>query len=714
MKPEDRVQAPPLRVTLRDGRPIAIRLLQVSDGEAMADFYAAIPDKDGRYYIGPSGRTREKALARAAMADSPYEVCLVLADDAGMLHGEAWFRWSAERTDQSTFGIAIRRTMQGVGAGRLIMTRLMEIGDAYGPPVMNLTAQEENERAWKLYTSMGFVILRRQIRPAREDAPPLPEFYMERDMGKTPRLTTPRRIVNIVNFIRAVEPRDARLDLVEPVNRQIELITRHGLPATWLLQYDALVQGPYLGLMKRLGPEHEIGGWFEVVQPLVEKAGLIWRGRYPWDWHAHVGFSIGYTPAEREKLADAFMAGFKAAFGRYPASVGSWFMDAHLLGYLHDRYGLVASCNCKDQWGTDGYTLWGGYWNQAFYPSRRNAFMPAQTAAAQIPVPVFRMLGSDPIYQYDAGLFDGANCTEVKAQGVVSLEPVYKDGGGNPAWVRWFFDSMAQAPCLAFAYAQVGQENSFGWPGMAKGLTDQVELLADLQTRGVARVQTLESSARWFRQKFAVTPAAAVTALNDHRNEERKSVWYQSRFHRVNLYWHGDRCRVRDIHLFSERYTERYLTATCPGTACTYDTLPLAEGFLWSDQTVVSGLVPLRVTTKGATAPMRGGAPMVTDDGAATLVVRWPVTGRKTLVITCAEDSIAWELAGNRWCLELRWKEGVDAPFQTVSGNRLLCRHNGFDYAVTCRTGRIELDIPNRRLLLVPSGGRVVLGLAEA
>ena len=712
MTPEDRGLATLHRVTLRDGRPITIRLLQATDAEAVAEFYGAIPDKDGMYYIPPSARTHEKAVERAAMADSPYEVCLVLVDDAGMIHGEAWFRWSAERTEQSMFGIAIRRTMQGVGAGRLIMGRLMEIGDVYGPPVMNLTAQEENERAWKLYVSMGFVILRRQIRPAREDAPELPEFYMERDMGKVPRLTTPRRIVSIVNFIRAVEPRDATIDLVEPVVRQIELVTRHGLPATWLLQYDALKLGPYVGLMKRLGPEHEIGGWFEVVQPLVERAGLKWRGRYPWDWCSHVGFSVGYTPAEREKLADVFMTDFKAVFGRYPASVGSWLMDAHLLGYLYDRYGLTASCNCKDQWGTDGYTLWGGYWNQAFYPSRQNAFMPAQTAAAQIPVPIFRMLGSDPIYQYDAGLFDGSNCTEVKAQGVVSLEPVYKDGGGNPAWVRWFFDSMAKAPCLAFGYAQAGQENSFGWPGMEKGLTDQIALLAEFQTKGTMRVEPLEQSGRWFRRKFPVTPAAAVTALNDYRNEGRKSVWYQNRFHRVNLYWCGNQCRVRDIHLFNEHYAERYLTSACPGAACTYDTLPVAEGFLWSDKDVVSGLIPMTVAKSGASKAMRGGEPVVTEDGPSNLVVHWPLTGKGTLITTCAEDSLSWALAGNSWRLEMHWAAGVQAPFRAVTDGTLMCRHNGFDYAVECRCGTVELDLAGRCLRLIPAAGRVCLGLA--
>ena len=37
-------------------------------------------------------------------------------------------------------------------------------------------------------------------------------------------------------------------------------------------------------------------------------------------------------------------------------------------------------------------------------PEPGNAYMPAQTEEGQIPVPIFRMLGSDPIYQYDDGL----------------------------------------------------------------------------------------------------------------------------------------------------------------------------------------------------------------------------------------------------------------------------------------------------------------------
>ncbi len=184
MKAEDRLFVAPRRVTLRDGRDITIRLIDAADLPAMIAFYRDVPAEDSIYYrttIDNLEAGAEKWVPAAA--DNPYMVCLVLADDAGGVHGEAWYEWKENAPGMSTFGICIRRTMQGQGAGRLIMSRLMEIGDAFGPPVMNLTVQKENERAWKLYTSLGFKPLREQMRAAREDAPEMPEFYMERIMG---------------------------------------------------------------------------------------------------------------------------------------------------------------------------------------------------------------------------------------------------------------------------------------------------------------------------------------------------------------------------------------------------------------------------------------------------------------------------------------------------------------------------------------------------
>ena len=162
------------------------------------------------------------------------------------------------------------------------------------------------------------------------------------------------RILNIINFIRQSEPRIDWITeevLYETVVEQIKIMKRHELKGTFLLQYDALMDARYQKLLKALPAEtFEIGAWWEIPQPLVENSGYKWRGRYPWDWHADVGFATGYSPKEREVLTDTYMADFKKIFGAYPKSVGSWFIDAHTLKYMHDRYGIVASCGGGRGW----------------------------------------------------------------------------------------------------------------------------------------------------------------------------------------------------------------------------------------------------------------------------------------------------------------------------------------------------------------------------
>ncbi len=123
------------------------------------------------------------------------------------------------------------------------------------------------------------------------------------------------KIVNIVNFIRLLEPRDAQITkdvLYETVVKQVEIMKKYKLPGTFLLQYDALIDPRYQKLLAQLPKgTFEIGAWWELPQPLIEKAGIKWRGKYAWDWHSDVGFSVGYTPKEREKIIDVYFADFK-------------------------------------------------------------------------------------------------------------------------------------------------------------------------------------------------------------------------------------------------------------------------------------------------------------------------------------------------------------------------------------------------------------------
>ena len=123
------------------------------------------------------------------------------------------------------------------------------------------------------------------------------------------------RIVNIINIIRLLEPRDPKITediLYETVVKQIAILKKYKLRGTFLIQYDALINPRYQKLLKNLDTtEFEIGAWWEIPQPMVEKAGVKWRGRYPWDWRANIGFSTGYSPKERERLADVYMKEFK-------------------------------------------------------------------------------------------------------------------------------------------------------------------------------------------------------------------------------------------------------------------------------------------------------------------------------------------------------------------------------------------------------------------
>ena len=293
------------------------------------------------------------------------------------------------------------------------------------------------------------------------------------------------RFINIVNFVRLTEPRigdGMEEELYRCTANQLSLLNRYGLKGTFLLQYDAMIDPRYQYLLKvRLREGSEIGAWWEITQPHVEAAGLQWRGVYPWDWHANVGFSTGYSQEERKVLVDVYMEKFREIFGYYPKSVGSWYIDAFTLDYMQREYGIEASCMCRDQYGTDGYTLWGGYWNQAYYPSKVNAFMPAQTEDGQIPVPVFRMLGSDPVYQYDNGIGS-------LMQGVVTLEPVGAGngmGGSVPGWVDWYLEMMAKGECLAFNYIQAGQENSFMWDRMREGYEYQIPAIRKMIDEGL-------------------------------------------------------------------------------------------------------------------------------------------------------------------------------------------------------------------------------------
>lgn len=514
------------------------------------------------------------------------------------------------------------------------------------------------------------------------------------------------KIINIVNFIRDIEPRDAAITkdvLYQTVVNQINLMKQHNLGGTFLLQYDALIDKRYQQLLKTLPKNSfEIGAWWELPQPLIEKAGIKWRGKYAWDWHSDIGFSVGYTPSEREKIIDVYFADFKAIFGYYPKSVAAWVIDAHSLNYMYDKYKIVASANCKDQVGTDGFTLWGGYWNQAYYPSRVNAYMPAQHADKQLPVPVFRMLGSDPIRQYA----DGTSVT--------TLEPVYTHAGGNEQWINWFFNTFTNDPSLGFNYTQAGQENSFTWAAMKKGLEWQMPIIAKLKKAGKVRVETMSTSGRWFSKTYKVTPATTFAVSKDLGENNKKTIWYNSRFYRTNLLWENGNLRITDIHLFNETVPDKYLKSVTTINKSFFYTLPVADGFQWGNRDKPEGF-RLMTGANGNETQVKGGDPVFANVNKTTARATWPVNNG-VFVIDMQEDALVITAQNNpaaNWYLDLYVADGAKTAFKGVEKNTAVYEFDGHTYQLSTSWGSVEQSGAGGLYRIKPQNNRIVLKLSD-
>jgi len=175
MHRQSSIELHPLRVSLKNGVSVTIRPLRANDGEALGRLYERVTPADRRFYA-PHGLTQEMAQQKAARAASPRFLCLVMETADREIGGYAWYSWEKEESREGIFGICIRKDLQGLGAGKALMKRILEIAKEIGPSIMSLTVQLANPRALALYRSMGFKIVRQQLREADGE----PEYYMEK------------------------------------------------------------------------------------------------------------------------------------------------------------------------------------------------------------------------------------------------------------------------------------------------------------------------------------------------------------------------------------------------------------------------------------------------------------------------------------------------------------------------------------------------------
>ena len=492
-----------------------------------------------------------------------------------------------------------------------------------------------------------------------------------------------KNVINIINFVRGNDHRETPEELLDTFRRQVEMCADYGMPCTFLMQYDAFVKPEYAELLTDADEKTEVGVWIEMAKPLVEKCGIKWNGRpgLEWDWYVNPDMLSAYTKPQREKLIDELMEKFREVFGYYPKSAGSWIIDSYSMEYMQKKYGIKAFCICREQFGTDGYTLWGGYYNQGYFPSKKNMLIPAQTKEQQINAPVFRMLGIDPMHQYDMALDENYNCPEIQAL-VATMEPTC-GVGKNEKWVDWYLNSNFEQESMSFAYTQIGQENSFTWKNFGEALLMQMDKVQAGYKAGKWSVMTLEATGEWFSSRYSVTPATSITALKDFGGGSDQTVWYDCRNYRANMHIKNGCPVLRDIFLFDESYTDRYYDIPATGNSADFDALPLIDGCRWGGDGINS---VLRFVKKGTNEGASGSiiaSEALNDD---TLRVTLQICGEKVYCIF-NEEKISIEFSGEKYDLLFSYKNLKETAITEITSSSVVYGHNSMTYGIKASCG---------------------------
>lgn len=313
-----------------------------------------------------------------------------------------------------------------------------------------------------------------------------------------------RGFINIVNPVRV----SRYLEHSGPsLQAQYKVISELNLSATWLITYDALTNSEILPIVKAMNSAQELGIFMEVTPDFALVAGVKYHQTGSWHF-ANAVFLSGYTQEERLKLIDTVFARFKKIFGRYPSTIGAWWIDSFSLNYMQQKYNIIATLGCADQFATDNYQLWGQYWSAPFYPSKNHAGIPAQTIKDKIPVVKSLWAARDPEKGYTNSLYSTQDYL-MKGLDINYFEKLVR----LYAWPHG----------NKFGQIVVGLESDLLPDEYNKEFKKQMQLVAKLSNE--VRVVTLEKFSKWYIEEFPdISPEYKIISGN--------ATWEQTPFYR--------------------------------------------------------------------------------------------------------------------------------------------------------------------------------------
>lgn len=312
---------------------------------------------------------------------------------------------------------------------------------------------------------------------------------------------------------------------------QQQLAHENGLKTTIQMTYSSLFNEEAITLAK----EHHQSYGDEIGLTLLGLSCKEFREKYRTKdfciWH--------FAMDDKKEIVNDVFEKFHQVFGFYPASTGSYYMDAELVSYIKEKYPMVkcAIATCweegpKAYWVTNNswYTLNdGGPWNP-WIPSRYNIHCPASGKEDDIGIVAIPHLSRDLLAVFDGpGPFYGTHPQNV-LRGMV-----YQDGQ-----YPYLFNLIDQYRSLdkynnGFTYNMVfigpGWMSKQGrWEApyslLEKSYRDCLAYYGELKKNGLVEEMTMSEFADWFRANKSYTEPACALWKDILYGSQKQIFWY--------------------------------------------------------------------------------------------------------------------------------------------------------------------------------------------
>jgi RimJ/RimL family protein N-acetyltransferase len=133
-----------------------IRRLTTRDTAALLRFYESLSEEVHWFYRPFGEITAEVMRGHLAGSDALEDITKGVFDESCTIVGHAFIL--GIQGEAPTFGIGLHQSVHGRGLGRELMVRVLEEADGLGLPRVDLTVIKANERAVRLYESLGFAL----------------------------------------------------------------------------------------------------------------------------------------------------------------------------------------------------------------------------------------------------------------------------------------------------------------------------------------------------------------------------------------------------------------------------------------------------------------------------------------------------------------------------------------------------------------------------